>query len=90
VYLHHNKKVTGVLELFSETDFVSRNDLFTATANDIAMQVASMNPKDEKELLSQEFIKDPSKKISDLVRELIAKTGENIRIGRFYRVELGK
>lgn len=90
VYHHHTKKVAGVIELFSETDFVSRNDLFVAVANDIAMQVASMNPKDEKELLKQDFIKDPSKKIGDIVKELIAKTGENIRIGRVIRVELGK
>src|SRR3989344_4013422 len=42
------------------------------------------------DLESQEFIKDPAKKISDLVKEVIVKTGENIRIGRIFRVELGK
>lgn len=49
-----------------------------------------MNPKDIKELESQEFIKDPSKKISDLVKEVIAKTGENVKIGKFSRIEVGK
>jgi translation elongation factor EF-Ts len=51
------------------------------------MQVASMG---EKDFEKQDFIKDPSKKVSDLVKEVIAKTGENVRIGRVFRVELGK
>ena len=54
------------------------------------MQVASMSAKTAKELEKQDFIKDPSKKILDLTKEVIAKTGENIRIGRISRVEIGK
>jgi elongation factor Ts len=38
----------------------------------------------------QPYIKDPSKTIHDIVTELIAKTGENIKISRFVRYELGK
>jgi elongation factor Ts len=86
-YTHHNQKVVGVVELLSETDFVARNELFQDLANDLAMQAASMGVKNFKK---QDFIKDPSKKIGELVKELIAKTGENIRIGRVIRVELGK
>jgi len=44
----------------------------------------------EKEIEKQEFIKDPSKRVSDLTKAVIAKTGENIRLGRVLRVELGK
>jgi len=87
IYTHHTGKVAGVVELFCETDFVARNELFEALGKDIAMQVASMG---DENLLEQDFIKDPSKKISNLVRELVAKTGENVRIGRVFRVELGK
>lgn len=87
VYAHHTGKVVGVVELFCETDFVSRNSLFEGLGKDIAMQVASMG---EKDIEKQEFIKDPSKKISDLIRAVIAKTGENIRLGKVIRVELGK
>jgi elongation factor Ts len=89
-YQHHSGKVAGMIELLCETDFVARNELFTKLGYDLAMQVASMNPKDTSELLEQEFIKEPSKKVSDLVKEVIAKTGENIQIGRFYRLEIGK
>jgi elongation factor Ts len=87
VYQHHTGKVIGVAELLCETDFVARNELFEALGKDIAMQVASMG---EKDLEKQEFIKDPSKKISDLIKEIIAKTGENVRLGKVMRVELGK
>lgn len=88
-YVHHSKKVIGVVELLSETDFVARNEMFSQLAADLAMQVASMNPKDAEELVSQDFIKDPSKKINDLVKEVIAKTGENVKVGRIYRLEIG-
>ena len=86
-YAHHTGKVGVLVELFSETDFVARNELFDSLGKDIALQVASMGEKDPE---NQEFIKDPSKKISDLVKEVIAKTGENVKLGRVVRVELGK
>lgn len=89
-YVHHSGKVASVIEVLCETDFVARNEVFKAMAHDVALQLASMEAKDTQDLLSQEFIKDPSKKISDLVKEVIAKTGENVRIGRIYRIELGK
>ncbi len=89
-YAHHTGKVVAVIELLCETDFVARNELFETLGKNIAMQTASMNPKNVSALEKAEFIKDPSIKISDLVKEVIAKTGENIRIGRIYRVELGK
>ena len=90
VYTHHNQKIAGIVELLCETDFVARNELFQQLAKDLAMQIASMKAKDSKDLESQDFIKDPSKKVSDLVKGVIAKTGENIRIGRIIRVELGQ
>jgi elongation factor Ts len=87
VYQHHTGKVVGVVELFCETDFVARNALFEELGKNLAMQVASMG---EEDLAKQAFIKDPSKTVSDLIKEVIAKTGENIRLGRVLRVELGK
>ena len=51
-YLHHNKRLAAMVELQCETDFVARNSDFQALANDIAMQVAAINP----EFLSPESI----------------------------------
>ena len=41
-------------------------------------------------LLDQNFIKDPDKKIQDILNDLIAKIGENIKIRRFVRFEVGE
>jgi len=89
-YIHHSGKVATVIELLCETDFVARNEMFKAVAHDLALQLASFPAKTSKDLEKQDFIKDPSKKAGDLIKELIAKTGENTRIGRIYRLELGK
>src|SRR3990172_803183 len=88
-YIHHSGKVAALVELFCETDFVARNELFRNLAHELALQVASMGAKSANDLIGQEFIRDPNKKVGDLVKEVIAKTGENVRIGRIYRVELG-
>ena len=41
-------------------------------------------------LLSQPFIRDPEKTVQDLITGLVAKVGENIKVRRFARFELGK
>ena len=87
VYAHHTGKVGVLVELFSETDFVARNELFETLGKDMALQVASMGTKN---IEKQEFIKDPTKKIEDLIKEVIAKTGENVRLGRVERIVLGE
>ncbi len=44
----------------------------------------------ESVLLEQPFVKDPDRKVGDLVRDAIAKTGENIQVSRFARFRLGE
>ena len=41
-------------------------------------------------LLEQGFVRDPSKKVRDILQELVAKLGENIKIRRFVRFEMGE
>lgn len=88
-YMHHSQKVGVLVEILTETDFVAKNELVTALGKDVSLQIASMDPKDNALLEDQEFIKDPKKKIIDLVKEVSSKTGENIKIGRFARIEVG-
>lgn len=45
IYLHANGKVAAMVELLCETDFVARNADFQQFANELAMQVAAMNPE---------------------------------------------
>ena len=89
-YIHQNGKVGAMVEVLCETDFVARTDEFKKLSHDIAMQIAAMAPIDVDSLLKQEYIKDGSKTIHDLIKETIAKIGENITIKRLSRLELGK
>jgi elongation factor Ts len=103
-YIHHTKRVGALVELNCETDFVARTAEFKELAHDLAMQIAAtspqfitseeMPPKAETDpqaacLLSQPFIKDPTKTVQEIITETIAKVGENIKVRRFARFELG-
>lgn len=41
-------------------------------------------------LMSQQYVKDPQKTITDVLKEAIAKIGENIQIRRFVRFQIGE
>lgn len=103
-YVHHNSRVGALVELNCETDFVARTEDFRRLAYDIAMHVVASRPSylckddmpvdcessaEEVCLLAQPYVKDPSKTVGDLVTESIATTGENIKIGKFARIEVG-
>ena len=44
----------------------------------------------ESALMDQVYVKDNDKKVADLVNEAIAKLGENIKVARFARFQLGQ
>ena len=88
-YIHAGGKVGAMVEVNCETDFVAKTDEFKNLAHEVAMQIAAMDPKDVEELSKQEYIRDSSKTIDDLIKEVIAKVGENIVVKRFIRFELG-
>jgi len=89
-YVHAGGRIGAMVELSSETDFVARNPDFKELAREIAMQVAAMDPKDVDQLLGQPYIRDASKTIGELVTTIAASTGENVRVKRFKRFELGQ
>ena len=86
----HAGRVGVLVELRCETDFVARTDDFKTLAHEIALQVASMNPKNVKELLASEYIRDASITIEALVKQTVAKVGENITVAKFTRISLGE
>jgi len=89
-YVHAGGRIGAMVELSSETDFVARNPDFRELAREIAMQVAAMDPTDVEQLLGQPYIRDASKTIGELVTTIAASTGENVRVKRFKRFELGQ
>ncbi len=83
----------------------TRSDEFKELVDNLAMQVAAMTPKfiSNEEiseganedpqtacLLLQPYIKDPGMSIQDIIDEAIAKVGENIKVSRFARFEIGE
>lgn len=89
-YVHQTGKVGAMVEMACETDFVASNKEFKDLCKEMAMQVTSMNPKDVKELLKQDYFRDTSKKVEEIIKELIGKIGENMKVVKFVRFELGE
>lgn len=89
-YVHSNNKIAALVEIRCETDYVARNPEFQEMARSVAMQVASMSPATVDELLAQDFIKDPSSTIEQLVKGLSGKIGEKFVVQRFVRYEVGE
>lgn len=103
-YIHTAGRIGAMIEINCETDFVARTNEFKELAHCLAMQVAALAPKyiagedipkdddtvpEEACLLLQPYIKDPTRTVKDIVVETIARVGENIRVRRFSRYELG-
>jgi len=89
-YVHHNQRVASMVELACETDFVAGNADFRALAQEIAMQAAS-TPKEIEtvgDFLKMEYIREPSKTVSDLLKEAVLKFGENIQLKRFLKWQI--
>ena len=104
-YIHAGGRLGAMVEVNCETDFVARTDDFKKLARDLAMHVVASNPAfvseedlpegaegEPKELclMLQPFVRDESRTVGDIIKEVIAKTGENIRVRRFARYELGQ
>lgn len=85
-YVHTTGKVAGVVALNCETDFVARTEDFKNLAREVAMQVASMNPDSVEALLEQPYIRDSKKTISQLIKEVAGKVGENIVVSNISRM----
>ncbi len=89
-YIHNSGKVGSLVLLSCETDFVAKTEDFQKLCKDIAMQVCSEDYEDLEKLLESEYIRDPSKKISDLINEAVAKVGEKIEIRKFTKFSVGE
>lgn len=89
-YIHANNKIGVLVELSCETDFVAKTHDFQELAKEISLQIAAMNPEGVEELLEMDYVRDPSKKIRDVIEEVVGKLGENIQVARFTRYAVGE
>jgi elongation factor Ts len=84
-YIHNGSKIGSMIMLTCETDFVAKTEDFAKVAKEIALQVSSEDYSDLEVLLNSPYIRDESKKVSDLIGELSAKTGEKVELKNFVR-----
>jgi elongation factor Ts len=61
--------------------FISQKDIPSQQVDDVEPETAC--------LLQQAYIKDPTMTVQDVIVQAIARVGENIRVSRFARFELG-
>lgn len=71
-YIAPGAKLGILVEINCETDFVARNDMFKAFAEEVAKRLAN-NPQED---------------LEPLRTEAVTKTGENIKVARFHRMEV--
>ena len=87
-YIHANGKVGVLVKLLCETDFVARTEQFKELGHELAMHIAAMDPINIEDFLSQAYIRDQDMTIDALIKDYIAKLGENIKISEFCRFEI--
>jgi elongation factor Ts len=86
----HDGRIGVLVEVNCETDFVAKTDEFKELVKDLCLHIAASEPEGVEDLLKQEFVKDPSKTVGDIVKEANAQLGENIVVRRFSRLALGE
>jgi elongation factor Ts len=81
-----SEKEKAEYEKFAREEFASENK----PAEILEKMVSGKVKKhfDEISLLSQPFVKNPDVSVEDLIKEKIAKIGENIQVGNFVRFEI--
>ena len=82
-YIAEDKKAGSVVEFNCETDFVAANDEFIAFADRLAEMVVETKAENVEALLNEKF--DAETTVSDALKALIAKLGENMTVRRFTR-----
>jgi len=78
-----------IVEINSETDFVSKNENFINMVDQIARNILSKKPSSVEEALEQSF-EDSDDSLQDFINTQIGKIGEKISLRRFVIVQVGE
>ena len=84
-YVDNANKVSVILEINSETDFVAKNEKFMTFVNGVAKVIADTDPADIDALKECKY--DDAHTVAEVLVEMIQTIGENMNIRRFERVE---
>lgn len=78
--------VAAVVEVNSETDFVAKNETFQTFVSSVAKQAVASDAADMDAFMSEKWIDDETKTVSEALVEKVAVIGENLKIRRFEKV----
>jgi len=79
----HQGRIAAIVEVRCGTDLVARTDEFRALCRELLLQ--ALGGPGEGPLEQQDYIRDPSRKISALIDECARKVGEKIAVTRYVR-----
>lgn len=85
-YTDEAKKVSVLVEVNSETDFVAKNEKFVNYVTAVAKTIADTNPAGVDELLTKPLAGD-TRTVQENLQDMVLSIGENMKIRRFERVE---
>ncbi|MBQ8083645.1 MAG: elongation factor Ts, partial [Clostridia bacterium] len=85
-YTDEASKVSVLVEVNSETDFVAKNEKFQSFVADVAKTIAAENPADV-EALEELKLAGSDRTVKETIQDLVLAIGENMKIRRFVRTE---
>lgn len=85
VFVAPDHRIAAIAEINSETDFVAKDEHFTAFAAAVATRVAQSNPTDVAALNAMPLQDGKPATVEQARADLVAKFGENMAVRRFTR-----
>lgn len=85
-YTEAEKKISVLVEVNSETDFVAKNEKFVNYVTAVAKTIADEDPADVDALLACPLAGD-TRSVQENLQDMVLSIGENMKIRRFVRVE---
>ncbi len=95
IYIHPNKKIGVMIEIYSQSDFVAKSQDFQKLAHELCLQIAAMNPlfldetdipneslNEEKKIYQEQFKKldKPKKIIDQIIEGKLSKYKKNVSL----------
>ncbi len=81
------KKLSVIIEVNAETDFVAKNEKFVSFVKGCADTILAENPADMDALMESKMAGGNGETVADALRDKILTIGENMKIRRFERRE---
>ena len=79
-YVHHNGAMGSLVTVATETSFAAGTAEFKNLGHELALQAVASGTASVEGLLKGEYVRDPSKIVGELVKEVSGKLGENIQV----------